>query len=177
VLLVPGAVRDAGRPGRVGQGGFRAEALDGALDRFPSLFDPGWVWLTGRNYHGAPRIARMTRRTHVLIRLKSGIPLRRTSEILPDCSYEAELSGDGVTVQVRVTGYWVTVAGRDVPEMFCLVTDLMDYEDYPGAGAGGALPAAVGRVGLRHEALSLRMEVRDRPSPRRRSGGVKLEAA
>jgi hypothetical protein len=32
-------------------------------------------------------------------------------------------------------------------------------------------------VRLRHEALLFRMEVRDRPSPRRRSGGVKLEAA
>jgi hypothetical protein len=33
------------------------------------------------------------------------------------------------------------------------------------------------RIWVRHEALLLRMEVRDRPSPRRRSGGVKLEAA
>ncbi len=32
-------------------------------------------------------------------------------------------------------------------------------------------------IWVRREALSLRMEVRDRPSPRRRSGGVKLEAA
>ena len=30
---------------------------------------------------------------------------------------------------------------------------------------------------VRHEALVFRMEVRDRPSPCRRSGGVKLEAA
>jgi len=30
---------------------------------------------------------------------------------------------------------------------------------------------------VRHEALLLRMEVKDRPSPRCRSGGVKLEAA
>ena len=30
---------------------------------------------------------------------------------------------------------------------------------------------------VRHEALLFRMEVKDRPSPRRRSGGVKLEAA
>src|SRR6476660_292301 len=29
---------------------------------------------------------------------------------------------------------------------------------------------------VRHEALLFRMEVRDRPSPRRRSGGVKVEA-
>ena len=32
-------------------------------------------------------------------------------------------------------------------------------------------------VRLRHEALLFRMEVRDRPSPCRRSGRVKLEAA
>jgi hypothetical protein len=70
--------------------------------------------------------------THVLIRLKSDIPLRRTSGILPDGSYEAELSGDGVTITVRVIEYYVTVEGQDVPEMFCLVTDLLDWEDYPG---------------------------------------------
>ena len=57
--------------------------------------------------HGASRIARMIQSTHVLIRLKSDNPLKRTSEILPDGSYEAELSGDGVTVKVpghRVLG-------------------------------------------------------------------------
>jgi len=85
-----------------------------------------------RNYHGAPRIARMMRSTHVLIRLKSDIPLRRTSPILPDGSYRAELSGDGVTITVRVIEYYAGVEGQVVPEMFCLVTDLMDYEDYPG---------------------------------------------
>ena len=37
----------------------------------------------------------------------------------------------------------------------------------------GHVPA----VRVRHEALLFRMEVRDRPSPRRRSGEVKLEAA
>jgi len=40
--------------------------------------------------------------------------------------------GDGVIVAVRVIEYWVTVEGQEVPEMFCLVTDLMDWEDYPG---------------------------------------------
>ena len=70
----------------------------------------------------------------MLIRLKSDIPLRRTSQILPDGSYRAELSGDGVTVEVRVIEYWVTVEGQEVPEMFCLVTDLMDWEEYPGPG-------------------------------------------
>ena len=34
-------------------------------------------------------------------------------------------------MKVRVIEYWVTVEGQEVPEMFCLVTDLMDWEDYP----------------------------------------------
>jgi hypothetical protein len=106
--------------------------LDEAMDLYPALFGPDWIWLMDRNYHGAPRIARMIASTHVLIRLKSDILLRRTSEILPDCSYRAELSGDGVTVHVRVIEYDVEVEGQEVPEMFCLVTDLMDWEDYPG---------------------------------------------
>lgn len=106
--------------------------LDEAMECFPALLAPDWIWLMDRNYHGAPRIARMIQSTHVLIRLKSDIPLRRTSPILPDGSYEAELSGDGVTVPVRVIEYYVDVEGQEVPEMFCLVTDLMDYEDYPG---------------------------------------------
>jgi hypothetical protein len=105
--------------------------LDEAMACFPALFAPDWIWLMDRNYHGAARIARMVRSTHVLIRLKSDIPLRMTSEILPDGSYRAELSGDGVTVPVRVIEYWVDVEGQEVPEMFCLVTDLMNWEDYP----------------------------------------------
>ena len=106
--------------------------LDEAMACFPFLFAPDWIWLMDRNYHGAARIARMIRSAHVLIRLKSDIPLKRTSQILPDGSYRAELSGDGATVAVRVIEYWVTVEGQEVPEMFCLVTDLMDWEDYPG---------------------------------------------
>jgi hypothetical protein len=107
--------------------------LDETMERFPALLDPGWIWLMDRNYHGAPRLARMMRSTHVLARLKSDIPLKRTSEILPDGSYRAELSGDGVTVTVRAIEYFVDVEGQDVPEMFCLVTDLVDWEDYPAA--------------------------------------------
>ena len=44
--------------------------LDEAMDRFPALFAPDWIWLMDRNYHGAARIARMIRSAHVLIRLK-----------------------------------------------------------------------------------------------------------
>jgi hypothetical protein len=114
--------------------------LDEAMTRYPGLFSPGWIWLMDRNYHGAARIARLIESAHVLIRLKSDIPLRRTSQILPDGSYRAELSGDGVTVEVRVIEYWVTVEGQEVPEMFCLVTDLMDWEEYPGPGLAALYP-------------------------------------
>ena len=34
---------------------------------------------------------------------------------------------------VRVIEYWVTVEGQEVPELFCLVTDLMDIREYPAA--------------------------------------------
>jgi Insertion element 4 transposase N-terminal len=118
-------------PAGTDKAGSEQALLDEAMDLYPALFAPGWIWLMDRNYHGARRIARLLKRTHVLIRLKSDIPLKRTSEILPDGSYRAELSGDGVTVPVRVIEYWVTVEGQEVPEMFCLVTDLMDHEEYP----------------------------------------------
>jgi hypothetical protein len=107
--------------------------LDAALEQYPHLFTGDRLWLMDRNYHGAPRIARLISRTHVLIRLKGDIPLERISRILPDGSYLAKLSGDGITVTVRVTEYWVTVEGQEVPEMFCLVTDLLDWREYPAA--------------------------------------------
>ena len=119
-------------PAGTGKAESEQALLDEAMEQFPFLFAPDWIWLMDRNYHGAARIARMIRSAHVLVRLKSDIPLKRTSQILPDGSYRAELSGDGVTVAVRVIEYWVTVEGQEVPEMFCLVTDLMDWEDYPG---------------------------------------------
>jgi hypothetical protein len=116
-------------------GGDKAAAeqklLDTAMREYPHLFTKDRLWLMDRNYHGAARIARLIARTHVLIRLKSDVPLKKISEILPDGSYLAELSGDGVTVTVRVIEYWVDVEGQAVPEMFCLVTDLMDVAEYP----------------------------------------------
>ena len=107
--------------------------LDTAMREFPHLFAMDRIWLMDRNYPGAARIARLTACTHVLIRLKSDIPLKRVSEILADGSYLAEVSGDGVTVTVRVIEYWVTVEGQHVPELFCLLTDLMDIAEYPAA--------------------------------------------
>jgi hypothetical protein len=111
--------------------------LDTAMRDCPHLFTTGRLWLMDRNYPGAERIARLAARTHVLIRLKSDIPLRRTSPILPDGSYLADLSGDGVTVAVRVIEYDVAVQGQQVPEMFCLVTDLLDWREYPALELAG----------------------------------------
>jgi hypothetical protein len=106
--------------------------LDTAMTDYPHLFTEDRIWLMDRNFPGAARIARLIARTHVLIRLKSDIPLKRISPILKDGSYIAELSGDGVTVAVRVIEYFAEVGGQDVPEMFCLVTDLTDITEYPG---------------------------------------------
>jgi hypothetical protein len=106
--------------------------LDQALKDYPHLFTQGRLWILDRNFPGAPRIARMlTTGTHVLIRVKSDIPLRRTGGFLPDGSYQAQISGGGVTLTVRVIEYAVTVAGQDAPEMFALITDLTDHAAYP----------------------------------------------
>jgi len=118
-------------PAGGGKAAGEQKLLDTALEQYPHLFTGDELWLMDRNYPGAARIARLIARTHVMIRLKSDIPLKRVSAILPDGSYLAELSGYGVTVTVRVIEYWVTVEGQEVPEMFCLVTDLLDWREYP----------------------------------------------
>lgn len=108
--------------------------LDKAMDEYPYLFTMDALWLFDRNFPGAPRVARLIKKTHVLIRVKSDIPLKRVAFLL-DRSWLADLAGgegkDRVTVRVRVIEYWVTVEGQDVPEMFCLITDLLDCEVYP----------------------------------------------
>jgi hypothetical protein len=50
---------------------------------------------------------------------------------------------------------------------------------HPDLPAGGHEedPMAITERDVRHEALVVRMQVKDRPSSRRRSGGMKLEAA
>lgn len=92
--------------------------LDEVLAQYPHVLARDQVWLLDRLWHGVRRIAALTQRTHVLIRVKSDITLKRVSEILPDGSYRAQLSGDGLTITVRVTGYFVDVEGQKVPEMF-----------------------------------------------------------
>ena len=130
-----GAAAGGGRE----KGEAEQKLLDRALEDYPHLFTSRRVWIMDRNFPGAPRIRRMlVTGTHMLIRVKSDIPLRRAGAFAPDGSYLAELTGGGVTLTVRVIEYTVTVAGRDAPEMFCLITDLTDHAAYPA----GVLAAA-----------------------------------
>jgi hypothetical protein len=111
--------------------------LDEVLAKYPHVLSHGQVWLLDRLWHGVRRIAALTERTHVLIRVKSDITLKRTSPILPDGSYRAEISGDRLTITVRVIEYFADIEGQKVPEMFCLVTDLLDWEEYPAPELAG----------------------------------------
>jgi hypothetical protein len=111
--------------------------LDTVLAQYPHVLTHGQVWLMDRLWHGVRRIAALIKRTHVLIRIKSDIALKMTSEILPDGSYRAEISGDGITITVRVIEYDVHVGGQEVKEMFCLVTDLLNWREYPALELSG----------------------------------------
>jgi hypothetical protein len=106
--------------------------LDAVMRDFPHVLAKDQVWLLDRLWHGARRLKALARLTHFAVRLKSDVPLKPVSGIYPDHSYLAEVSGDGVTVTVRVIEYYVHVEGQQVPEMFCLVTDLLEWEEYPG---------------------------------------------
>ena len=123
-------------PSGAGAGRDKGEAeqvlLDKAVKDYRCLFTPWRLWAMDRNYPGVPRIKAMLETgTHVLIRVKDGITLRRAGDFLPDGSYLAEITGGGTTLAVRVIEYTVTVAGRDAPELFCLITDLHDHVTYP----------------------------------------------
>jgi len=123
-------------PAGAGGGRDKGEAeqvlLDKALKDYRYLFTPWRLWVMDRNFPGAPRIkAMLATGTHVLIRVRDGITLRRAGDFLPDGSYLATISGGGITLTVRVIEYTVTVAGRDAPELFCLITDLVDHDAYP----------------------------------------------
>jgi hypothetical protein len=106
--------------------------LDKSLKDYPRLFTRRRLWIMDRNFPGAPRISRMLATgTHVLIRVKDGIALNRIGDFLPDGSYLASIRGGGVTLTVRVIEYTVSVAGTDAPELFALITDLLDHAAYP----------------------------------------------
>ena len=108
--------------------------LDAAMRDCPHVLSKDQVWLLDRLWHGVRRLKALAGLTHFLVRLKSDIALDKISETYPDHSYLARVSGDGVTMTVRVIEYFVDIEGQDVPEMFCLITDLLDWEEYPGPG-------------------------------------------
>jgi hypothetical protein len=122
-------------PSGAGGGRDKGEAeqklLDGALARYPHIFTPDRIWVMDRNHPGVPRIkAMLATGTHVLVRVKDGITLTRTGDFLPDGSYPAVICGGGEKLDVRVIEYQASVAGRDAPELFCLITDLTYHETY-----------------------------------------------
>ena len=114
----------------------KAEAEQGLLDRalaeHPDVFGPDRLWVMDRNFPGVPRIkAMLDATTHVLIRVKSDIRLPRIGPVAPDGSYLASLSGGGITLTMRVIEYHVALDGQTTPELFCLITDLLDHEIHP----------------------------------------------
>ena len=76
--------------GPAGAGGARDKGeaeqvlLDKALKDYRYLFTPWRLWVMDRNYPGVPRIkALLETGTHVLIRVRDGITLRRAGDFLP----------------------------------------------------------------------------------------------
>ena len=117
-------------------GGDKAQAEQHLLDRMlvehPQVFGPDRLWVMDRNFPGVARIkAMLDAKTHVLIRVKSDIRLPRIGGFAPDGSYLARLSGGGITLTLRVVEYHVSLDSQTTPELFCLVTDLLDHTTHP----------------------------------------------
>jgi len=117
-------------------GGDKGEAEQALLDRMlteqPGVFGPDRLWTMDRNFPGVPRIAALLATgSHVLIRVKSDIRLPRISPFAADGSYLTRLSGGGTSLTMRVVEYHISVDGQTTPELFCLVTDLLDHTIHP----------------------------------------------
>jgi len=117
-------------------GGDKAEAEQQLLDRIlgeqPDVFTPDRLWIMDRNFPGVARITAMPATgSHVLIRVKSDIRLPRTGPFASDGSYLAHLSGAGTTLTMRVIEYHIDIDGATTPELFCLLTDLLDHTTHP----------------------------------------------
>ena len=123
-------------------GGDKAAAeqalLDRALTEFAWVFTKKRLFVMDRNFPGIARISRMIQVTHVLIRLKSDITVTKAGDFLPDGSYMADIGGKDQKIRMRVIEYYVHVDGQDVPEMFCLVTDLHDWQAHPASALAAA---------------------------------------
>jgi hypothetical protein len=116
-------------------GGDKATAeqtlLDRALTEYPQVFTHTRLWVMDRNFPGTTRLHKMIKVTHVLVRLKSDITVTKIGGFLPDGSYMADIGSGDATIRMRVIEYHVHIDGHDVPETFCLVTDLCDWQTYP----------------------------------------------
>jgi len=117
--------------------------LDTMLTTCPQIFTADRLWVLDRNFPGADRVSAMLATgTHLLIRVKSDLALPRTGGFLPDGSYYSYLTGGPAggrwCLKIRVIEYLVDVDGQDVPEMFCLITDLLDQDIYPAAELAAA---------------------------------------
>jgi Insertion element 4 transposase N-terminal/Transposase DDE domain len=109
-----------------------------ALDLLPS-FGPGMLVLADRQFLSWS-LARAVLATgaHILWRASASFALRPV-KVLADGTYLAELKpprkSDGPPVTVRVIEYTVHTTAEDgaeeTSEVFCLVTDLLDAEEYP----------------------------------------------
>ena len=96
------------------------------------MFGPDRLWIMDRNFPGVPRIAALLATgSHVLIRVKSDIRLPRIGPFAADGSYLTRLSGGGTSLTMRVVEYHISVDGQTTPELFCLVTDLLDHTTHP----------------------------------------------
>ena len=123
--------------------GTKGEAEQALLDRMlaeqPAVFGPDRLWIMDRNFPGVARIAALLATgSHVLIRVKSDIRLPRIGPFASDGSYLARLSGGGTSLTMRVIEYHVLLDGATTPELFCLVTDLLDHHTHPAHQLAGA---------------------------------------
>ena len=116
-------------------------------------FGPGMLVLADRKFLSWA-LARefLATGAHILWRASASFTLKPV-KVLADGTYLAELTPprkkDGPPLLVRVIEYTVHTAPEDggdeaTSELFCLVTDLLDPGEVPGAGSGVLLPAAVG---------------------------------
>ena len=73
-----------------------------------------------------------------MIKQAQHITVTKAGDFLPDGSYMADIGGKDQKIRMRVIEYYVHVDGQDVPEMFCLVTDLHDWQAHPASALAAA---------------------------------------
>jgi hypothetical protein len=133
VVSGPSGADQAGRDKGRDKGEAEQQLLDRMLVEQPHVFTPDRLWVLDRNFPGVARIKAMPATgTHVLIRVKSDIRLPRISPFASDGSYLTRLSGgSGTTLTLRVVEYLVSLDGASTPELFRVVTDLLDHTAHP----------------------------------------------